>query len=56
CLGNVGPGFDLVGPTQNFSHMSDLSTLVLSIYMIAGRLELYTLFIVITPRFWNPDR
>ncbi len=56
CLGNVGPGFDLVGPSRNFSELSDLSTFVLSVYMIAGRLELYTLFIVITPRFWNPDR
>lgn len=56
CLGNIGPGFGAVGPAENFSGLSSLSKLLLSVYMIAGRLELYTLFIVLMPRFWNPDR
>ena len=55
CLGNIGPGFGSIGPTENFSAFSDLSKYLLSIYMIAGRLELYTLFILLTPKFWNPD-
>lgn len=55
CLGNIGPGFGAIGPTENFSFMSDLSKYLLSFYMIAGRLELYTLFILLTPKFWNPD-
>ena len=55
CLGNVGPGFGAVGPSETFAGMSALSKLLLSIYMIAGRLELYTMFILIFPRFWNPD-
>ncbi len=56
CLGNIGPGFGTVGPTENFGGLSTLSKYLLSIYMLAGRLELYTLFILLTPRFWNPDR
>ena len=56
CIGNVGPGFGIVGPTENFGVLSDLSLYTLSVYMLAGRLELYTLFIVLTPRFWNPNR
>ncbi|NLD20125.1 MAG: TrkH family potassium uptake protein [Clostridiales bacterium] len=56
CLGNIGPGFGAVGPTENFADFSDLSKTLLSVYMIAGRLELYTLFIMLMPRFWNPDR
>ena len=56
CIGNVGPGFGIVGPTENFGVLSDLSLYTLSVYMIAGRLELYTLFIILTPRFWNPNR
>lgn len=56
CLGNIGPGFGAIGPTENFSAMSDFSKVFLSIYMIAGRLELYTLFILLTPRFWNQNR
>ena len=55
CLGNVGPGFGAVGPTENFGGLSMLSKLLLSVYMIAGRLELYTLFILLTPRFWNQN-
>ncbi len=55
CLGNIGPGFGAIGPTENFASLSDLSKAFLSIYMIAGRLELFTLFILLTPRFWNSN-
>ncbi len=41
CLNNVGPGLNLVGPTSNFSSLSDLSKLVLSFDMLAGRLEIF---------------
>ena len=44
CLGNAGPGFGQVGPALNFSILSDFSKLVLSLLMIAGRLELFTFF------------
>lgn len=55
CIGNIGPGFGAVGPTESFGALTDLSKYLLSVYMLAGRLELYTLFILLTPRFWNPD-
>ena len=55
CLGNVGPGFGSVGPTENFAHLTLFSKGILSVYMLAGRLELYPLFILLTPRFWNQD-
>ena len=56
CLGNVGPGFDLVGPVMNFSIFSNGTKLILSFLMLAGRLELFTIFLLLTPRFWNPNR
>ena len=56
CLGNIGPGFDLVGPVMNFSIFSNGSTLLLSFLMLAGRLELFTILLLLTPRFWNPNR
>ncbi len=56
CLGNIGPGFDLVGPVMNYSIFSNGSKLVLSFLMLAGRLELFTMFLLLTPRFWNPNR
>ena len=55
-LGNVGPGFPLVGPTQNFSILSPLAKIVLSLCMLAGRLELYTIIVLLTPAFWRMAR
>jgi trk system potassium uptake protein TrkH len=55
-LGNVGPGFELVGPVMNYSLFTDASTLLLSFLMLAGRLELFTLILLFSPGFWNPDR
>ncbi len=56
CLGNVGPGFNLVGPMLNYSLFSDASTLLLAILMLIGRLELFTILLLFTRQFWNPDR
>ncbi len=56
CLGNVGPGFGDVGPLSNFSGYSDGSTWLLSMLMITGRLELFTILLLFFPGFWNPDR
>lgn len=56
CLGNIGPGFHLVGPVLNYSIFSDASTLMLAVLMIIGRLELFTIILLFTRQFWNPDR
>lgn len=56
CLGNIGPGFNLVGPMLNFSLFSDASTFMLAIIMLIGRLELFTIMLLFTRQFWNPDR
>lgn len=53
-LGNVGLGFNEVGPSGNFSIFSDLSKIVMSFTMIAGRLELFTLIVLFTKKFWRP--
>ena len=55
CMGNIGPSFGQIGPLGTFEDHNWLSKLTLSAEMLAGRLELYTLFILITPRFWNPN-
>lgn len=54
CLGNIGPGFHDVGPAMNFGGFSYPTKLLLSFTMIAGRLELFTLFMLLSRRFWNP--
>lgn len=54
ALSNVGPGFgDTIGPVGNFSTLGDPSLLVLSYLMLAGRLEIITIVILFTRRFWS---
>jgi trk system potassium uptake protein TrkH len=53
CINNIGPGFGLVGPMGSFDCFSDLSTLVLSIAMLIGRLEIYPFLIAIMPGTWK---
>lgn len=55
-LNNIGPGLHLVGPTHGFADLPDLAKLVLSFCMLAGRLELYTLIVLLTPGFWKTAR
>lgn len=52
CLSNVGPGLNLVGPASNFSLFSTLSKFTLSIIMIIGRLELFPILILFSPRLY----
>ena len=52
-INNVGPGLDMVGPTQNFSFFSDASKLVLIFNMIAGRLELFPVLLLFSPVTWK---
>lgn len=55
CIGNIGPGMNAIGPTMNYSIFSSPVKIVLSLSMIAGRLELFTFMMLIAPRFWNPS-
>ncbi len=52
-LGNIGPGFDFVGPTNTYSEFSDASKLLLSFFMLLGRLELFTVIAILSPKFWR---
>lgn len=52
-LNNIGPGLELVGPTQNFGFFSDASKLVLIFDMLAGRLEIFPLLLLFTPESWK---
>lgn len=52
-LGNVGPGIGNVGPTDNFAWLSSGAKWFLSILMLIGRLELFTVLILFTPYFWS---
>lgn len=52
-LGNIGPGLGEVGPMGSFAAFSDLSKLVMSFCMLAGRLEIYPLLLLFSRQFWK---
>lgn len=52
-LGNVGPGLGAVGPSKNFADIHPVGKWILSFLMLAGRLEIYTVFVILTRRFWK---
>ncbi|SDT96045.1 TrkH family potassium uptake protein [Desulfobacula phenolica] len=53
CIGNIGPGFGTVGPTENFAHLPVMGKWLLAWCMLLGRLEIYTVIILFVPEFWR---
>ena len=53
CISCVGPGFETVGPSGNFNNIPEFSKWFLSFVMLMGRLELYTVLMILTPAFWR---
>jgi len=52
-LGNVGPGLGAVGPEFNYAGLPGAAKVLLTICMWLGRLELFTVLIILSPRFWK---
>jgi len=52
-IGNIGPGFGMVGPVENFAQIPYWGKWLLSWCMLLGRLEIYTLIIIVVPEFWR---
>jgi trk system potassium uptake protein TrkH len=53
CIGNIGPGLGSVGPTDNFAHIPVFGKWVLTLCMVLGRLEVYTVIVLFVPEFWK---
>ena len=53
CLGNCGPGLSALGPASNFAWLPGAAKIILIICMWLGRLELFTVFMIFSPRFWK---
>jgi trk/ktr system potassium uptake protein len=53
CQANCGPGLGAVGPAANFAWLPSAAKVILIICMWLGRLELFTVFMVFSPRFWK---
>ena len=52
-LNNIGPGLGKIGPTLNFAELPDLVKVLLTLFMILGRLEFYALLVLLLPEFWR---
>ncbi len=52
-LGNIGPGLGSVGPTDNYAHIPLVGKWFLTFFMLVGRLEIYTVLILLAPTFWK---
>ncbi|KKM11391.1 potassium transporter [Clostridiales bacterium PH28_bin88] len=52
-LGNVGPGLGTVGPAANFAHLPAGAKVILSVLMLVGRLEVYTVLVLLAPQTWR---
>lgn len=54
-LNNIGPGLARVGATHNYAWFTDSSKIVMSVLMLLGRLEMFTIVALFSPRFWRAD-
>ena len=56
CIGNVGPSLGLeIGPTMSWSMLSDTAKWLCSMMMLVGRLEIFTVLVILTPAFWKKN-
>ncbi|HOP14761.1 MAG TPA: potassium transporter TrkG, partial [Lentimicrobium sp.] len=53
CMAGIGPGIGSVGPVSNFAHLPQAAKIILSVLMITGRLEIYTVLILFSPAYWK---
>ena len=53
CLSNIGPGLDMTGPMGSYVMFSPLSKIVLSLCMLLGRLEIFPILMLFSPRVWK---
>lgn len=52
-LGNIGPGLNLVGPAETFAFIPAPGKLLLTLFMLLGRLELFTVLVLFMPNYWR---
>jgi len=52
-LFNIGPGFEEIGPSENFQFLRSSTKIFLSLLMILGRLELYAVMVLFVPSVWK---
>jgi len=54
-LSNIGPGFEVIGPTQSYNEFSSISKWIFSLFMLLGRLEFFTIIALLAPKSWKNE-
>jgi len=54
CITSTGPGLNEVGPATTYASLTNFQTWTLSLAMLLGRLEIFTVMVIFTPAFWRP--
>ena len=52
-LNNIGPGLGTVGASRNYGHFTSVTKLMLLVLMMIGRLEIFPIIVLFSPRFWR---
>ena len=52
-VNNLGPGLGVVGPSTTFQALTDAQTWICTIGMLLGRLEIFSVLVLLTPTFWR---
>jgi trk system potassium uptake protein TrkH len=52
-INNAGPGLGVVGPAGNYQGLTDFQTWVCAIAMLLGRLEIFSVLVLLTPSYWR---
>ena len=55
-IGNIGPAFGIVSATSTYAPLSDFVKTILCVTMLLGRLEIFTLLILLRPSFWRKTK
>lgn len=53
CITNAGPGLGSIGPASNYASLSDIQKWLCTIVMLLGRLEIFTVLVLLTPAYWK---
>jgi trk system potassium uptake protein TrkH len=53
CINNMGPGLGVVGPASNYQGLTDFQTWICSLAMLLGRLEIFSVLVLLTPVYWR---
>jgi trk system potassium uptake protein TrkH len=53
CFNNAGPGLNQVGPATNYASLNDVQTVICSVAMLIGRVQIFSIVILFVPEFWK---